>query len=188
MCAATPFTELIHRIRAGDQQAAAELVRQFEPEVRRYVRVRLTDPALHRVLDSLDICQSVLGAFFVRLALGEFDLDEPGQLVRLLVRMARNKLVDHARRLGTRRVEDGDSGLWSQLRGKDRPPEEIVATADLLNEVRGRLSAEESQLVELRAEGRSWAEIAAREDSTPDAVRKRVERALTRVCRELGLE
>ena len=48
--------------------------------------------ATRRLLDSADICQSVLGSFFFRAAGGQYDLNEPSQLIRLLVVMARNKL------------------------------------------------------------------------------------------------
>jgi hypothetical protein len=37
------YRELILRVRAGDQEAAAELVRRYEPAVRRVVRARLVD-------------------------------------------------------------------------------------------------------------------------------------------------
>src|SRR6516164_3751579 len=90
------FAELIRRVRARDADAAAEVVRRYEPEIRRAVRVRLTDPGLRRVLDSMDICQSVLGNFFVRAAAGQFDLDRPEQLIKLLARMARNRLTNEA--------------------------------------------------------------------------------------------
>jgi len=47
------FGELLRLVRAGDADAAAELVRQYEPEIRRTIRVRLTDPRLRRVVDSI---------------------------------------------------------------------------------------------------------------------------------------
>src|SRR5206468_2113644 len=52
------FADLIRRVRQRDEQAAAELVRRYEPAIRVAVRVRLTDPRLRRVVDSMDICQS----------------------------------------------------------------------------------------------------------------------------------
>src|SRR5262249_4531060 len=91
-----PFTALIRRVRAGDQEAAAELVRTYEPAVRRAVRVRLKDDRLRRVLDSLDICQSVLGSFFLRATLGEFELTSADDLLRLLATMVRNKVANQA--------------------------------------------------------------------------------------------
>src|ERR1700736_4210985 len=92
------FADFMHRVRAGDQQAAAELVRRYESEIRREVRLRLSDPRLNRALDSMDLCQSVLGSFFVRVALGQYDLDNPRQLLKLLMGMARNKLAFQVRK------------------------------------------------------------------------------------------
>ena len=69
------------------KQAAAELVRHYEPAIRRAVRVRLVDTRLNRLLDSMDICQSVMASFFVRAALGQYELNTPDQLLRLLATM-----------------------------------------------------------------------------------------------------
>jgi hypothetical protein len=41
-----PPTELVQRIRTGDAAAAAELVRRYEPEIRRAIHFRLRDPRL----------------------------------------------------------------------------------------------------------------------------------------------
>ena len=62
------------------------------------MRVRLNDPRLRRHIDSVDVCQSVLANFFVRVGLGEFDLQQPEHLLHLLFVMTRNKLRDKARR------------------------------------------------------------------------------------------
>src|SRR6476619_7176990 len=92
------FGEFLLRIRAGDEQAAAELVRRYESAVRVEVRMRLADSRLRRVFDTMDLCQSVLASFFVRAAAGQYDLERPEQLVRLLVAIARNKVAYQARR------------------------------------------------------------------------------------------
>ncbi len=91
------FSEFIRRIRAGDQQAADELVRNYEPIIRREVRLHLEDQRLNRMLDSVDVSQSVLASFFLRATAGEYNLDEPAQLGRLLMQMARNKLASKSR-------------------------------------------------------------------------------------------
>ena len=67
------FQDAIQRIRAGDEQAAAELVPRFEPLVRREIRLNLKDRRLARVFDSMDVCQSVLASFFFRTAAGEYE-------------------------------------------------------------------------------------------------------------------
>jgi RNA polymerase sigma-70 factor (ECF subfamily) len=60
------FADFLRRVRAGDGQAAAELVRRCESAVRVAVRMRLADSRLRRVVDTMDLCQSVLASFFVR--------------------------------------------------------------------------------------------------------------------------
>ena len=92
------FDELIRRVRGGDEAAAAELVRCYEPVVRRFVRVRLAGSRLRRLFDSRDICQEVLGSFFARAARGQYELDSPEGLLSLLVVMARKKVAMRARR------------------------------------------------------------------------------------------
>jgi DNA-directed RNA polymerase specialized sigma24 family protein len=109
-----PFLLLIQRVRAGDQEAAAELVRQYELAIRRAVRFQLRDSRLRRALDSMDVCQSVLGSFFARAALGQFEIDKPEQVLRLLITMARNKLATQARKPHIRRQEQ--HGLEPGLR------------------------------------------------------------------------
>ena len=186
------FPELMQRVRAGDAAAAAELVRRYEPVLRRMVRVRLVDARLRRLFDASDICQSVLASFFVRAALGQYQLDEPGQLLRLLAAMARNKLANlanqhQAGRRDYRRETAGDSQA-RQARDPGPSPSAQVAAAELLQQARHRLSAEELQLLELRQQGHPWAEIAAELGGRPDALRMRLERAVARVIKELGLE
>lgn len=186
------FNDLIARVRAGDARAAEELVRQYEPLIRMEVRRRMRDPRLRRTFDSLDVCQSVLGSFFVRASLGEFDLDDPAGVIRLLVGMARNKLafqVRHERRQcrDHRRVE-GLQGQHEQTPAPGPDPSQAVACEELLREVRGKLSEEERQLAERRARGLSWAQIAAELGGTPQARRKQLERAAERVIQRFGLD
>ena len=186
------FKDLIQRVRAGDGDAAAELVRSYEPVIRRVVRLRLGDSRLRRVFDSVDICQSVLASFFVRAALGQYDLDSPDQLLKLLGQMARHKVIDQARqqralRRDVRR-EEHDSRAGDKAVSPTASPSAQIAGRELLEEVRRRLSPEERDLAELRAEGREWADIAAERGVSAEALRKRLGRGLDRVAQQLGLD
>src|SRR5206468_1068972 len=110
MSDANAFEGFLRRVRGGDAEAAAELVRRYEPAIRLEARYRLRDARLRRVFDTLDVCQLVLASFFTRAALGQYDLKEPQDLVKLLVVMAHNKAVALARgqrrqRRDARRVE-----------------------------------------------------------------------------------
>ncbi len=94
------FRNLMARVRAQDPEAARELVRCYESAIRRVIRIQMRDTRLRQILDSTDVCQSVLATFFVRTALGQYELESPAQLVGLLTTIARNKLVnrvDHMR-------------------------------------------------------------------------------------------
>src|SRR5262249_30264622 len=152
-------------VRAGDQDAATVLVRRYEPAIRRAVRIRLADARLGTLLDSMDICQSVMASFFIRAASGQYELQNPGQLLKLLTAMARNKLASqarrqHAQRRDSRRVTSGgeDEGRFVATGAS---PSMEVAARDLLQEVHRRLSPDERRLLELRNQGSDWAAIAA---------------------------
>lgn len=183
------FADFLRRLRSGDEQAAVELVRRYEPVIRCEVRLGMTDPRLGRLFDSVDVCQSVLASFFMRAAAGQYDLGRPEDLFALLVRMARNKLVSQVRRQRARaadqqRVETSNLDAVSTV-GPD--PGRLAAGRDLLAEVRRRLSDEERQVADLRAQGRAWPEVATELGGTPEGRRKQLARALNRVAEELEL-
>jgi RNA polymerase sigma-70 factor (ECF subfamily) len=186
------FADLIRRVRGGDPGAAEAVWRRFEPLLRREVRLRLRDPRLRRLFDETDVCQSVMASFFVRATAGEYELDGPEQLRRLLAQMGRNKLAGQARRhqalrRDCRRVEqlpEGEDGVANAALG----PGSALAWQELLQQFREGLSEEERQLADLRAQGRAWANIAAALGGTADARRIQLNRAIARVSRALGLD
>lgn len=182
----------MQRVRIGDPDAAAELVRSYEGVIRRTVRIRLIDVRLRRVFDSMDICQSVMGSFFIRAALGEYHLESTEQLVQLLVKMTQNKLADQVRKQHAdcrdqRRVEGADVHE-RELLAVEAGPSRQVANRELLHEVRRRLSPDERLLADRRALGRDWPAIAAELGGEPGTLRKKLTRAINRVTRELGLD
>jgi RNA polymerase sigma-70 factor (ECF subfamily) len=192
MVDAPTFEDLIRRVRSGDPDAAAELVRRYEPAIRRAVRFRLADARLGSLLDSMDISQSVLASFFIRAASGQYELEAPGQLLKLLTTMARNKLASqarkqHAQRRDARRVTSGDEGEGRFVAMGESPSMEVAAR-DLLQEVHRRLSSDERRLMEMRNQGHDWAAIAAELGGAAEALRRRLSRALDRVAEELGLD
>ncbi len=186
------FVDLVLRVRAGDQAASAEFVRRYEPAIRIVVHARLHDPGLRRVLDSMDICQSVLCNFFVRATAGEFELETPAQLIKLLATMAINRLTDHvlkqqAARRDHRRTERA-SASGQEFVDQGPGPSELAADKEFLEVFRSKLSTEERHLAAQRALGCSWAEIGAEVGGSPDALRVQLARAVDRVTRELCLD
>ncbi len=186
----TIFAGFIGRIRAGDERAARELVERYEPVIRREVKMRLHDPRLYRRIDWADICQSVMASFFLRAAAGQYELNQPDQLLRLLVVMARHKLSKQERRHRAekrdyRLAEDCNPAYLEGRPGADPTPSRLVAGRELLEAFRAGLSEEERMLADLRGQGCEWAEIAARFGGTPQARRMQLARAVRRVERQL---
>jgi RNA polymerase sigma factor (sigma-70 family) len=185
------FAEFIRRVRAGDERAAAELVERYEPAIRRAVRVRLRDPRLRRLIESVDICQSVLATFFVRAALGQYDLENPDQLLKLLATIARNKLAgqanrERADRRDQRRINPG--AVLEECLAPGSSPSHQVSNRELVQEARRRMTPEELAILVRRDQGMEWAEIAAEMGGRPDALRIRLSRAVARITRQLGLD
>jgi DNA-directed RNA polymerase specialized sigma24 family protein len=139
------FSELIERVKSGNEQAASQLVKKFEPVIRRELRFRLRDSRARFELESMDISQSVLSNFFVRVAARQYDLKEQGDLVKLLVTMTRNKVAEnlrarHRQRRDSRRTVQGVEGM--ALATADPTPSRVLAGKEMLQLVRQNLSGE----------------------------------------------
>ena len=191
---ATDFKTLMNRVSAGDSTAADQLVREFEPEIRRAIRFRLRSQQLRRIVDSTDICQSVFARFFFSAALGQFDLESPQDLIRLLTRMATNRVIDRYRKEQSQKklveAKSGEQDLaqFGEFVDRGELAETEVEYAELLVRVRQRLNDKEQRVSRLRTEGKTWLEISQAMGESPQALRKQLERACYRIFQELGLD
>ncbi|HEY1600963.1 MAG TPA: ECF-type sigma factor [Pirellulales bacterium] len=185
------FVEFLRRIRAGDDDAARELVDRFEPLIRREVRLRIGDDRLNRAFDSVDISQSVLASFFVRASTGEYELDQPDQLARLLVTMARNRVRSRARR-ERRQVRDvrrlaAKPGVLNDIADPRPSPFDVVSRKEQLERVKSSLTVEELAIFELRSIGLSWSEVVERLGGSIQARRMQLSRGIERAEWQLNL-
>ena len=192
MSADPDFAGLLRQVCEGDERAAAELVRAYEPELRRFIRFRLTDPRLRRFLDSLDICQSVLASLFVHLREGTLrELPTaPRQLARLMAVMAQHKVIDKARRhlreLRCRDAADQET-VEQVIDARPAAPDDALARRELVHEVRQRLPDLERGLLDRWMQGDDWPRIAGDLGGSPEALRRRLSRSIDRAAHELGL-
>jgi DNA-directed RNA polymerase specialized sigma24 family protein len=122
-------------------------------------------------------------------ASGQYELEQPEQLLKLLAAMARNKLASAARRYGADRRDFRRTTAAHQaaMVAPDASPSQQVAAEELLLEAQRRLTPEERQLVDMRRQGRDWATIARELGNNPVLLRKKLSRALDRVTQQLGL-
>lgn len=186
------FAGFLRRLRAGDPQAAQELVQEYETELRIVARARLRDPRMRRLVDSVDLTQSVFGNFFVRTAAGQFELETREDLLQLLAQMVRNKAIDHVRRqqAGKRDVGQMEQAPVEEHRvaGGDQTPSQVVSFRELLDQFEERLSDEIRPVSQLRREGHTWEEIGERLGQNGLTLRKRFEKEIGRVAHQLRLD
>ncbi len=175
---------LTARLRSGDPAAAAEFVRLFEPQIRRAIRIHGTGQPLQRVLDSEDLCQSVLRRFLERKDHPAVPSD-PRKLIAYVLQMARNRQREALRREragkrggGQRREVDAEV-LAQQIDSAPAVGLELEQR-ELLEGMLARLGERERRIAQLLADGVSWDDIARQLGGTAEAVRKSYRRAVGR--------
>ncbi|MCC9605904.1 sigma-70 family RNA polymerase sigma factor [Blastopirellula sp. JC732] len=185
------IAELIRQIRRGQPAAAEQLFRYYEPEIRAEIRYRLRSTAVRRVVDSQDICQSVMISFFLRVGAGQYEIAEPQELLQLLLKIARNKTNDAYRaqladKRDVRRVRSLDAAKELEEKvGREKVATNAAEMADLLQELERQLSTQEFEIASLRRQGFQWDEIGQKMGESPEALRKRFHRAVERIGRTL---
>ncbi len=156
------------RIQAGDEDAARELLRRYEAEVRLVVRRQL--PRLLRSrFDSLDFLQSVWGSFFRRVRNGPAEFEDSRHLVAFLARAAKNKVIDEYRRAASRKQDvHREEPLWleggrpKEVAAMTDSPSEVAQAREVYARLRNLLSEDRRMILELKADGLSSRDIGKR--------------------------
>jgi len=184
---AADFAALLGRARQGDRTALGELARRYEPRLRVVARV-LLGPALRPYLDSVDLVQSVHRSLLLGLRQQKFDLAGPEQLLALALTLVRRKVARQWRRLRRQqRLDPGPGGggdlaqLLASLSSPQSDPARAAEFNDQLRQLCSNLDDTERRLLDLRLQGYSTAEIAARLDLNPITLRVRLTRLRQRL-------
>jgi RNA polymerase sigma factor (sigma-70 family) len=184
---------LFTRLATGDETAAMEIVAQYANAIRFVIRKRLAKSRLRNIMDSMDILQSVFGRLFVWLRGHPYDFNKDEEILKWLTTVAKNRVSDHerhyAKEMDRRDYRSrGDTSFLEERFETFDIPEKTLPRRQTLESIRPRMSTYEWLLVEARAQGRSWKEIAAELGGSPDRARMRVKRVLDRIKREVELE
>jgi RNA polymerase sigma factor (sigma-70 family) len=181
------FAALLARARQGDQDALADIARQYEPQLRLVARV-LLGPALRPYLDTLDLVQSVHKSLLIGLRHDRFDISTPDSLLALALTMVRRKAARHWRHLRRQQRLEGqpapDSGAAQPLDALPSPgpdPTQAAEHNDLLAYAFRYLDRWEQHIVALRLQGYSQVEIAHQLGVDPDVFRSYWSRASQRL-------
>jgi DNA-directed RNA polymerase specialized sigma24 family protein len=172
------FTQLVARIRQGDESAASELVGRYERAVLRCVRGRL-GTSMRSTLDSMDVVQSVHRSLLIGLRNKRFQLTTPQQLIGLAVIMVQRKVARHWRRLqripvtALDRSFEHHAATVDQLASLEPAPPDVAAANDLLEQFLAQLDELDRQLVHLKLDGHNSVDAAAALGREPAFVRMR---------------
>jgi RNA polymerase sigma-70 factor (ECF subfamily) len=197
LCDYEPLRQLVERVRAGDQQALAELFGAFDRLFRCRAR-RHIPKEIQSKLDSSDIVQQT----YVRLPETNThflngSLEEFKALVLTIVdheaENARRRYQETAKRQVSREVPLEETTLANAQ--ATWPPADTSAPLDqaiwheelrISQQAKAELSAEDREIIRLhREEGYSFAQLGGRWGCTPDAARKRYQRACDRWFRSI---
>jgi RNA polymerase sigma-70 factor (ECF subfamily) len=161
------FALLMARLRAGDEEAAARIFRQFTGRLIALARSRL-NPEVRQKVDPEDVLQSAYRTFFRRHAEGEFDLDGWEGLWGLLTCITLRKCGHQIERFRAARRDvrreaggpllAGSADRWQVVAREPTPPEAILlpeAVEELLRKQVGRDRA----IVSLALQGYTAPEI-----------------------------
>ena len=170
---------LLERFRAGDEAAASELFERFAKRLASLVQSRLS-AKLARRLDAEDVVLSAYRSFFVRARDGQFAIDEPGELWRLLAQITLNKLHRSAARHNAARrslncEQDDIWGVADWPADAAASPELEVTVADQLEHLMSQLPEATCRVLELRLQGHDVDEIAGLIGRSPRTVRRQLQ-------------
>ena len=180
-----PTVALIRRIRDGDGGARDVLLRRYLPVLRRWAHGRL--PASARDLsDTDDLVQVTLLRALSNI--DDFDARHTGSFLAYLRQILLNQVRDELRRQQRR---PGGAELDTEIPDLETPPlvEQMLGHERVRAYERAlaQLPKRQQELIVMRMEfGMSYPEIAAEVDSTQDAVRVMVARAIVLLSKQLG--
>jgi RNA polymerase sigma-70 factor (ECF subfamily) len=185
------FVDLIARAQSGDEAAVGRLLHQYEDDVRRMVRVRLPR-SLRGQFDTMDFVQAVWKSFFTGCGPDPGPFRNERHLLGYLAGVARNKVFEeYRRRTQTRKydlnreeplyVRRGDRDVWRAVAAPDPSPSQEAQAGDRLAQLVAGRSRRDAEVVELRSQGLTFEEIAARTGLHERSVRRVIEAARRRL-------
>src|SRR4051794_16413538 len=180
------FHEVMARLRAGDNAAAAEVFRRFANRLIGLARTQL-DARIRQKVDPEDLMQSALKSFFVRHAGGQFDLAGWDSLWSMLVVITLRKcghkteyfraaMRDVSREQPQPAPGDDTAAGWQAV-ARDPTPIQAALLAEAVEQVLQSLGDDrERQVVELSLQGFAPVEVSARVGRSERTVQRVLDR------------
>jgi RNA polymerase sigma-70 factor, ECF subfamily len=175
---------LLKLYREGNQEAALELYQRYSHRLRALARAQLS-AGLAGHVDVDDIVQSVFGSFFRGVNGSLYDVPLGEELWKLLLVIALHKIRNQGSYHQAQKRDIGRTVPVDQIDTAAKSADDSAARAFLqmvVEEALSQLSPNHRQMVELRMEGFSVEEIAAK----TNRAKRTVERLLQQARAKLG--
>ena len=192
MAANDSFTDVMARLRAGDEAAAREVFERFVGKLVRLAR-RQFDAVLRRKVDPEDVVQSAYKSFFLRYGAGKFEVQDWDNLWGLLTVITLRKCLDRveyhrAERRAVQREAAAQPGTpgsepWWEAVAREPTPEEAAVLAETVEQLLRGLEEDERPVLEMSLQGYTTQEICARLGRPERSIRRLRERVRKRLER-----
>jgi len=169
-----PLDHLLERLCTGDVQAAEEVFRAYEPYLRMVVRRQLPT-RLRAKFDSVDVVQSVWADVLQGFREAGWRFANSAQLRAFLLKVTRNRFIDRVRqhqRALEREQPLADYDLQEAVASDEPRPSEVAQADELWQQMLANCPPAHQELLRLKRQGKSLAEIAAQTGLHPSSVRR----------------
>jgi RNA polymerase sigma-70 factor (ECF subfamily) len=177
------FRLILQKLKAGDPEAARQLLGSFEHEIRLIVRARLPR-ALRPHFDSMDFVQAIWKSILTDQPDQLDQLQTPDQFQGYLAGVACNKIrSEYRKRTRTQKYNlkreqplvvrraSGDE-LVQEIQDPDPTPSQRIQAEDCWNQMLAHCSKRAAEIIRLRRDGLTFEEIARRLGLSDRSVRR----------------
>lgn len=181
----TESLRLLIGCKDGDEDAAWQLYERYVKRLVGLARSRISRKLTARV-DAEDVVQSVYRSFFRNAQKGRYELEQPGDLWRLLASITVNKVRDQTKRhTQQKRSVDREAGpgddeelavTFQSLIADEPSPEAALILIEEVEKVMSQLDETQRRILELRLQGHIVEDIAGLAGCSERTVRRKLER------------
>jgi RNA polymerase sigma-70 factor (ECF subfamily) len=185
-----PLDTLLEKLANGDSEAAERVFRNYEPFLRALVRRKLTPP-LRSKLDSMDIVQSVWADVLSGFRTAARKFNDRDHLKMFLAKVTYNHFVNHCRRCGPELEHEQSfhrAASSGDLASSQPRASEIAQADELWHTMLELCPPAHRQILELKRQGLTLAEIASRTRLHEGSVRRVLYELAARLARKIAAQ
>lgn len=192
------FQQLMEAFRNGSEEAATKIAELYSSHLLRAVRASLPKEIRSKI-DSVDLVNTLWGSLLINPARFA-DIRDPAQLMALLAKAARNRVIDEHRKYTVCQARDirreeqlSEQSSLDSMDKKERPknfppsssqatPSSIVASKEEWRLMLTKLSSRDRKILSYRSQGQTYEEIV---NSIPDVSERTARRVIASIVEQL---